>query len=653
MAVVAIANSVLTFGLVIVHAAFGWQCLRRFRWPAERWLDSALCSVAFAFGLSALLMFSLGIVGWLRPVVVWALVSVMGVAAGRAGWRGALGSMRQFWRALSGGAARGAGLAWLVLLTGVLLLSLLTVSAPLTGSDALSYHFMVPRLYEDAGRVFPVFWHVNSFFSIGTGHGLILLGTMLGDASTGLRLCHLGGVLSTLATYALARRFMPANWALLTAALLLVAPMTFWQMSVAGAPDMWTTLYTVLAVLTLLNWSDRRDEGSLGLCGFFAGLAASSKYTGWAVPLLVLPFVIFFGPRSAKGLGKALLLFVLPVLVAGSWRHVLNYVWTGDPVFPFLARLLAVENFNTFTYEKMLTGTRAPGFTLTPWRFVTYPFLLTLEGRTVGVGHYFGPIILSLAPIALVSSLTARLRIVLLLCLGFFVTNWLTSQVGRFLLPVFPLALVLSVHALWWLTCRPGLRIARTAAWTAVGAFLCFGVAASALYARDFLPVVVGTESREAFLRRMAPDYEIAEYVNEAIAGQPGKVMVFFRHTYYLTVPFVHGDPRISWIMTLERTKTADSLHQLLQELDVRWVVETGPYPFWLESSFRELKRRGLLTEGPSTDVENFSGNRIYGRRGPVRVVILRVEPRMSYGAGAEHRIPTPVGTSAVTEEDR
>jgi len=77
VAVVAIANSALTFGLVIVHAAFGWQCLRRFRWPAERWLDSALCSVAFAFGLSALLMFSLGIVGWLRPVVVWALVSVI------------------------------------------------------------------------------------------------------------------------------------------------------------------------------------------------------------------------------------------------------------------------------------------------------------------------------------------------------------------------------------------------------------------------------------------------------------------------------------------------------------------------------------------------------------------------------------------------
>lgn len=630
MALIAVANAALTLVLVMVHAAFGWQCLRRVKWPAGRWLDSALCGVAFAFGLTAVLMFLLGIVGWLRPVAVWALLFVMAVGAGRAGWHGALQAPRQFWRALRGGAARGAGLAWLVLLAGLLLLSVLMASAPLTGSDALAYHFMVPKLYEDAGRVFPLFWHANSFFSIGSAHGLILLGMVLGDASTGLYLCYLGGVLSVLATYAIARRFMPVNWALLTAALLLVSPITFWQMSVAGAPDMWTTLYTVLAVLMLLNWSDQRDDGSLSLCGFLAGLAASSKYTGWAVPLVASPFVIFLSPRSAKGLGKALLLFALPVLVAGSWRYVLNYVWTGDPVFPFLARLLAAKDFNAFTYEKMVTGTRSSGFTLTPWRFVTYPFLLTVEGRTVGVGHYFGPIILTLAPLTLVSAFTGKLRIVWLFCLGFFVTNWLTSQVGRFLLPVFPLALVLSVHALWWLTRKPGLRIALTGARAAVGAFLCFGVGANALYARDFLPVVVGKESREAFLTRMAPDYEIAEYVNEVIAGQPGTVMVFFRHTYYLAVPFVHGDPRISWLMTREKTETSDSLHQLLEELGVRWVIETGPYPFWLESSFRDLERRGLLTEGPSIDVENFIGNRIYGRRGPARVVIRRVEPRRS-----------------------
>ena len=38
------------------------------------------------------------------------------------------------------------------------------------------------------------------------------------------------------------------------------------------------------------------------------------------------------------------------------------------------------------------------------------------------------------------------------------------------------------------------------------------------LYAKDFLPVAVGLESREAFLQRMAPDYQTASFVDLANA---------------------------------------------------------------------------------------------------------------------------------------
>ena len=67
------------------------------------------------------------------------------------------------------------------------------------------------------------------------------------------------------------------------------------------------------------------------------------------------------------------------------------------------------------------------------------------------------------------------------------------------------------------------------------------------LYAKDFLPVAVGLESREAFLQRMAPDYQTASFVNATLAARQkeegGAVLVFFRHLYYLRVPFVNGDP--------------------------------------------------------------------------------------------------------------
>ena len=46
--------------------------------------------------------------------------------------------------------------------------------------------------------------------------------------------------------------------------------------------------------------------------------------------------------------------------------------------------------------------------------------------------------------------------------------------------------------------------------------FIAFGLGSEALYARDFLPVVVGLESRNQFLERMAPEYAATEFVNHS-----------------------------------------------------------------------------------------------------------------------------------------
>ena len=37
------------------------------------------------------------------------------------------------------------------------------------------------------------------------------------------------------------------------------------------------------------------------------------------------------------------------------------------------------------------------------------------------------------------------------------------------------------------------------------------------MYARDFLPVVLGTESEQAFLERTAPDYQAVEFINRTL----------------------------------------------------------------------------------------------------------------------------------------
>lgn len=620
---VAVWNWVLTFGLVVVHAAFGYQLLRRFRAQGETWLESVLYSSGISFGLTSLAVLSFGIVGWLKPWAMIILLAALGMLAGRSGWRQIRLVVPEIKRGLIHTLKSRSSLSLLLFIAAVLVLGALVASAPLTGSDAMVYHFDVPRLYGEASRIFPLYSKVNSFFSIGSGHMLIVLGMLIGNDRTALGLCYLGGLLALIATYAIARKYLSRSFSLLASALFVVTPMTFWQMTVAGAPDMWTTFYTMMSVVCFINWIGRRDLGNLTLCGFFAGIAAGSKYTGWATPLILALLLAYYSRLSVRTLAW----FAVPLLVTATWRHVINFVWTGDPFFPFLSQILDVYEFNAFTYQKIITDTKAPGFQLSPVRLLTYPFLLTLDGKQVGIGHYFGPLILAFSPLILPSALSSKLKPILIFSIGFFATNWVGNQIGRFLLPIFPLVLVLSINSLSWLRSEAGLRLATHSCNAMLGFFLLFGVVSDTIYAKDFLLVTLGRENERAFLRRMAPDYQASEYINEYLSDKPGVVMVFFRHTYYLTIPFINGDPRSSWIMNPQKIASPESLYAFLQERGIRWVVNAADYPPWFSALFERLEMRGLLTPVASREVENFAGKRIYGRRERTHVVILKVEP--------------------------
>ena len=134
-----------------------------------------------------------------------------------------------------------------------------------------------------------------------------------------------------------------------------------------------------------------------------------------------------------------------------------------------------------------------------------------------------------------------------------FVGNAFTTQMARFLLPAYPLTLALvlagaseAVSKNYWLLrcgCIATLLI-----------FTLFASAADARYSRDFLPVALGITNKDMFLDRMAPDYQTSEFVNAALEHRDGKALVFFRHLYYLRIPYMDGDPASSWLVDPETT---------------------------------------------------------------------------------------------------
>src|SRR6266404_5079587 len=188
------------FGLAC--AALGHQILARARLAQENELEHLLCSCAVGVICYEAIVALGEFVAPPRTAVVVALALLLG--GGVLGMRGVWRSVAAIFGRITAGSRSEHGLA--VAAGLVLLFDGLAAMAPLTGSDALHYHFTAPLLTLRNGFA-PNFNLVNSFFT-GQGHLLILTGLALDSEKFSLALIFLGGVLAAAASACLARRWL-------------------------------------------------------------------------------------------------------------------------------------------------------------------------------------------------------------------------------------------------------------------------------------------------------------------------------------------------------------------------------------------------------------------------------------------------------------
>jgi Dolichyl-phosphate-mannose-protein mannosyltransferase/Protein of unknown function (DUF1420) len=615
----AFAHLFVVFLLACLGIAFGTRMLKSLGLDAEGNLEEALYAAGLFFASLQVIVFLLAVFGWLNPTVLLVVLSGEALLAGKA-WlqvgrvgEALISSVRR--------ARQSPTMLFLIVLSTVCMVAdAFLAMAPLTGSDAMRYHFTAPML-EVGKRWEPVFWLSQSFYT-GLGHALIQVGMTLGSDRISTGLIFVAGALTTGSLFVLTRRLACERWAWIAVLTFLVTPMVYWQMSTSGSPDIWMAFYTTLAVLAAAHGVQQTQYRWLSLAGFFAGAAAGVKYTGCVIPVALIACCLG-ATRSWKQAARCGL-WSLPASLLPLVR---NSFWTRDPFFPFLTPWLTPNHVNHHLLKAFEIATHPGGFHRSPTGLLAYPLALSLNGNAYGVGHYFGPVVLAFAPLLILavrkgflSMASAVMWAVVLL------SNDLTSQSARFLLPVFPLALALTLTGMAEAS-RRGWRIVVGGCYGTLVLALLFGLGSEAVYARDFLPVVVGLENREEFLQRMAPDYPLASFINRSMKGQEGKVMVFIQHTYYLKVPFLSGDPNSSWLMDPDQIAGSQALLDLLRQQDVRWIVKAPEYPAPLLRTFETLEHEGKLQPVATTEVDNYAGFRIYGQKVKVGAVILRVSP--------------------------
>jgi hypothetical protein len=380
-------------------------------------------------------------------------------------------------------------------------------------------------------------------------------------------LCYLigGGIL-----YWFTRRWWGGIHAATACVLFWSCPVALYEATTAMV-DLPLTVFSAIAVLSLMEWIRRENFVFFWLSAISLGLALGCKYQAgfWILPLLILIWWHEAKVRmcdSRRVLALTLKYSLVAFLIFLPWL-VRAYIYTGNPVFPVANNIFKSPLFPPTmdaaargVYANIGEGFSAIKLFRLPWAvfFKPAPF-----HGTLGAIFFIGTLL------ALLRHKTPQVQNGLFCALIFFGTWAITAQEIRYLLPLLPLLAILTTAGFLGTNSEPRIESgeAGNAKWIkrlgyyggmaaiVAGSCMAFPLIYPKLihdwtYWHSFkspFPYLLGCETQEEFLQRDVPSIYVFDYINKNLkAGDLvyllGEGAVFYSHVPALYSFTVDGD---------------------------------------------------------------------------------------------------------------
>jgi hypothetical protein len=563
---------VLVAGLLVLASAIGRLVLRRVSVRFDSGLEAVLFSLGLGLGILANVVLIVGLLGWLTtPVLLGEVAGVMILArrdmvAVIAEIPGAV----QRALALRGSLRRQSrGLAILLPLVEIMFAAMLLLAmAPPTANDALTYHIGGPRRFLELGRIGPVLdiqqanmpLTVNLLYLLGLAFGSDELGGVLHLALT---------VLVTAATFSFGRHFFGVRVGWLAS---VVSVSTAMLVVFATVPNVeWGFgLFDFLAVYAFFRWHTSGDRGWLLVSSVLLGFSMGSKLLGGvtAIGLGMALLVQAFAMRRSLGtwsIVRLIALFAVPAaLIAAPW-YVKNWIWFGNPLWPFFGS--DPNDYNMYHSRYVKYGGGLLGQLLAPLRSFT-------EGSVEYSGVRPPPAFL-LMPLCL---LPPRNRVAtgLMGMAALHLLVWIIgAHVLRYMAQDFPEISLASAYVLAGLWDSPRYRGAlRWIARTSVigGLLVASSVTLVVVIADQPFKQLVGLESRESYLDRHLQSNPLITRLNDEGEAVTGVLMVGDDRAFYLNRP-AWVDVTMLEFQKLVAASSADEARRELRALGVSHIL--------------------------------------------------------------------------------
>lgn len=463
-------------------------------------------------------------------------------------------------------------MAWLLAL-----LSLALCMLPPDGNewDALAYHLAFPKLYLQAGRMVEIpFMHQSYFPPL--QDMLYLLGLALGSESAAKVMHWAMGTLTVLGAAGFVQRHGGSG--AYAAVLVLGVPAFLWQMFSAYA-DLATALYTSLALFGLAHAIRERASWWVWLAGVMMGFALATKYTALlAWGLWGLIGIGWLWHERAMPLARTLALSGLLAVALGSPWYLRNWMWTGNPVYPFAYALFGGKNWSqeqaeAYRHDQLKFGMgREPAMlVLAPWHLAATPApfadpIGAAVGERVFLLPTLGAGVLALPSLWLAGGTAPAMGYLLSFAALNFVGWFYLMQQIRYLLLVVP---VLGGAGL--------VGMANASAWArySFGAVLLLqaGFTLWLMSSVYLTQVPLALRDREAYLMRRLQTYPAIQFLNAQPDPHAGVILLDETRGYYLNRPYLWGNAGHHRLIPYESMRSGAALTQWMRQHGYRYVL--------------------------------------------------------------------------------
>jgi hypothetical protein len=420
-------------------------------------------------------------------------------------------------------------------------------------TDALEYHLLIPKIFFKMGKIDYIPSLLESNYPCLASYIYMLVTPLAGDIVC-KSLHFWTGIFILFAMGRLIAKTSPGTSRLLGPALYLSMPVFVIILGWAWN-DAFFVFFLLLSISYLLDYHmadrDRRSPRSLFLAGTMAGLASWMKYT-FVMLFLVILLLLLVAVLRWQWKWYHLFWFFLPIGLISMLVFVKNWVFTGNPVYPFLNNIFHSPYWTDAANEyfiRALTRWEIPD-----WNWSTYflfPFRMTLKPLLVDTHPGILPLVF--IPLLFFRSSTKGITF-LKTFLVFSVLVWLVIQTET--------RSLLTMFAVFF--CVTAIGIERMA-WKhkafrrPVVLFLCLAVLANLgitivtnYQLTKPIAYMLGLETGKTFLLREAKSQMTYEWLNRNPAV--GKVLlVGFFGPYYLEKPAYFSsvcDPPITELLS-------------------------------------------------------------------------------------------------------